>query len=147
MKAWLALAAAVAGVAWSAIVVQSMPVRAEGSGGAVTVRFAAGDRAVAIPFELHHDRIYLNVAVNGSVPLRFILDSGASQTVLALRNARTLGLGLQSVGKVEGGIGEPVEAYLATDAVSLAMPGIVISDARLALMPLDLTEQWTAFLV
>ncbi len=126
---------------WSAIVVQSGPVTLQGSGDAVTVRFAAGDRAVGIPFELHNNQIYLKVAVNESGPLWFILDTGASQTVLALRQARTLRLGLHSVGKVEGGIGEPADAYLATDAVSFAVPGIVISDASVAIIPLDLTEQ------
>jgi hypothetical protein len=72
---------------------------------ACDARFASGKSALAIPFELVDDHIYLRVSVNGSSPLSFILDTGASHTILNLRNANAFGMGLQPLGKVEGGIG------------------------------------------
>jgi Aspartyl protease len=55
----------------------------------VDTRFASGKSALAIPFELddyHIDNhIFLHVSINGSSPLSFILDTGASHTVLSLR--------------------------------------------------------------
>src|SRR5437764_1426314 len=58
-------------------------------------RFASGQSALAIPFRLDDNCIYLRVGVNGSRPLSFMLDSGASKTILSLRNARSFDMQLQ----------------------------------------------------
>jgi predicted aspartyl protease len=105
-------------------------------------RFVSGESALAIPFELIDDHIYLRVPVNGSPPLSFILDTGASRTILSLRNAKSFGMELQPVGKVEGGIGaEPPDAYLITDAVSFSLPGVVLSDESVVALSLDNTQE------
>jgi predicted aspartyl protease len=105
-------------------------------------RFASGTSALAIPFELVDSHIYLRVSVNGSPPLSFILDTGAGYNVLSLRNAKSLGMGLQLVGKVEGGIGhQPPDAYLATDAVSFGLPGVELSGKSLVVFSLDKTQE------
>jgi len=107
--------------------------------------FTSGKRSLAIPFELDHNHIYLRVSVNGSPPLSFILDTGASHTVLSLQNAKAFGLGLQPVGNVEGGIGaEPLEAYITTDNVSYSLPGVVVSDQSLIVLPLDKAQECVA---
>src|SRR5262245_3868390 len=108
------------------------------------VRFASGRSALAIPFELEDtqvdNHIFLRVSVNGSPPLSFILDTGASHTILSLKNAESLRLGLQPIGKVQGGIGdEHQDAYFVRDRVSLGLPGVVLSDSTLVAVSLDLT--------
>jgi predicted aspartyl protease len=109
---------------------------------ACDARFASGKSALAIPFELVDDHIYLRVSVNGSSPLSFILDTGASHTILNLRNANAFGMGLQPLGKVEGGIGaESPDAFLITDKVLFSLPGVVLSDESLVAIPLDKTEE------
>lgn len=55
-------------------------------------RSAAGKSALAIPFELVDSHIFLRISVNGSRPLSFILDTGASHTILSLRNAGSVTL-------------------------------------------------------
>ena len=105
------------------------------------IHFATGNSALAIPFELVNDHIYLKVSVNGSAPLSFVLDTGASQTVLSLRNAKSSGLSLQPLGKVEGGIGEPPDVHFVTDTLSLGLPGVVLSGHAVAVISLDMAEQ------
>jgi len=105
-------------------------------------RFASGKSALAIPFELVDSHIFLRVSVNGSPPLSFILDTGASHTILSLRNAKSFGMGLQQIGKVEGGIGdEPPDAYLVTDTVSFSLPGVVHSGESVVAFSLDKTHE------
>jgi len=105
-------------------------------------RLASGKSALAIPFELDDNHIYVRVSVNGSQPLSFILDTGASHNILSLRNAKSLGMGLQLVGKVDGGIGsEPPDVYLITDAVSYSLPGVALSGQSLVAISLDETQE------
>src|SRR5688572_4174201 len=66
-------------------------------------RFSSGKSAVAIPFELDDNLIYVPVRVNGSRPLSFILDTGA-HSIIHARHARTSGLKLKLIGPA-GGIG------------------------------------------
>jgi predicted aspartyl protease len=105
------------------------------------VRFTAGNSALAIPFDLYDGLIVVHVGVNGSAPLSFILDTGASSTTLSVRLAPALGLNLQSVGKTSGGIGERPDAYLVTDPLVFELPGVAVSGPPVAAVPLEMTEQ------
>jgi hypothetical protein len=110
------------------------------------IRFTSSKSALAIPFELADryvdNHIFVHVGINGSQPLSFILDTGASHTVINLRNARSLGLNLQQVGKVEGGTGDdPLDAYLITDEVSFTLPGVVLSSSKVVAVALDKTQE------
>ena len=68
-------------------------------------RFAEGDRAAGLPITLNSNHIFVDVSVNGSAPLSFLLDTGADTTVINLRRAKELGFALQ--GSMEGrGAGE-----------------------------------------
>lgn len=101
-------------------------------------RFVSGQRALAIPFELRDGIIYLRVSVNGSPLLSFNLDTGASYTVLNLSLAKSLGVGLQSLGKIEGGSGAATpEYYRVTDGVSFRLPGVVFTSQGVVAMALD----------
>jgi len=82
-------------VSWAGIAL-SFVVAVHASAGAQApadaVRFAVGSEALAIPFDLYNGLIVVRVIVNGSAPLSFILDTGASHTTLSVRRARALGL-------------------------------------------------------
>ena len=62
------------------------------------VRFTSGRNALKIPFRLYNNHIYLRVAVNGSAPLWFVLDTGAIN-IIASKHARALGLKLTPAGR------------------------------------------------
>jgi len=79
--------------------------------------------------------------VNASVPLSFILDSGASYSVISLRKAKSFDMAMQPVGRVEGGIGaQPPDAYLVTDDMTISLPGVEFSGHHVVAMSLDSME-------
>jgi hypothetical protein len=90
------------------------------------------EAAREIDFESRGGMIWLNVSVQGRTePLRFLLDSGASATVLDLAAARRLGMKLGAGGMVQGVQGRCV-AYRAKGLIATA-GGIPIAAAPLAL--------------
>lgn len=99
------------------------------------VRFDAGDSARGIPFELHNNHIYLQVRVNNSEPLSFILDTGGS-SIISRKRAESLGLKVSR--KEQGfGVGEnSVEASLA-QGVSLNLSGVTLSRQTIAAVDLE----------
>ncbi len=102
-------------------------------------RFNSGKSAVAIPFELDDNHIYVRVSVNGSRSLSFILDTGA-YSIIHTRQARSIGLKLKLVGQAGGvGANQP-DVYLVTENVSFSLPGVVFSPRRLVAMSLDGVE-------
>ena len=101
-------------------------------------RFTSGKSALAIPFELEGNVIYLQVRVNDSPPLSFLLDTGSSLHILSLRNATSFGMKLRPPGKGIGGVGVgPPDFYIVTDKVSFSLPGVALSNQNLLAMPLD----------
>jgi hypothetical protein len=69
------------------------------------VVFTAGDSAQDIPIELNGVHIFVQARVNDSEPLWFILDTGASVTVVEKEKAKELGLPMK--GEIEArGAGE-----------------------------------------
>jgi hypothetical protein len=67
---------------------------------ATTARFDLGNSALRIPLEIDNKLILLRVSVNGSKPLRFIFDTGASLSVISSKRAAELGL--KSQGRFSG---------------------------------------------
>ncbi len=99
------------------------------------VHFSSGSTALRIPFELYNNHIYLQVRVNGSKPLSFLLDSGAPH-IIDTGRARALGLKLKSVGKARG-IGEgSVDAYSST-GVTFELPGVSLSGQQIGTIPFE----------
>jgi hypothetical protein len=102
-------------------------------------RFSSGKSALAIPFELDDNLIYVRVSVNGSRPLSFILDTGA-HSIIHAKQARSIGLKLKLIGQA-GGIGaNQPDVYLVTEKVSLSLPGVALSPRRLIAVSLDAVE-------
>lgn len=102
-------------------------------------RFSSGNSALAIPFELDDNLIYVRVSVNGSRPLSFILDTGA-RSIIHARQARSLGLKLKLIGPA-GGIGaNQPDVYLVTEKAAFSLPGVAFSPRRLVAVSLDAVE-------
>lgn len=102
-------------------------------------RFSSGKSALAIPFELDNNLIYVRVSVNGSRPLSFILDTGA-HSIIHARQARSIGLRLKLIGQGEGiGANQP-DVYLVMKKVSFSLPGVVFPHHRLVAASLDAVE-------
>src|SRR5688500_4740244 len=102
-------------------------------------RFSAGKSALAIPFELDDNLIYVRVSVNGSRPLSFILDTGAHSIIHATQ-ARSIGLKLKLIGQA-GGIGaHQPDVYLVSEKVSFNLSGVVFSPRRVVAVSLDAVE-------
>jgi predicted aspartyl protease len=92
----------------------------------------------SIPFELRHGLVYVRVGVNGSSPLNFIVDTGASHTVLGIGGARSLDLPLMQVASVKGGVGSSAPpAYLVTDAVSFSLSAVSYDSNSVVALPLE----------
>jgi photosystem II stability/assembly factor-like uncharacterized protein/predicted aspartyl protease len=66
-------------------------------------RSRAGGKVAAIPFEISGNLIFLQVRINDSAPLWFILDTGASVHVIKQQRAAELGLKLESDEQAFGG--------------------------------------------
>lgn len=103
---------------------------------APSTRFASGNSALHIPFELSSNVIFLQARVNGSEPLWFILDTGASVTVLDSSRAKMLGIKVSGGGDVEGAGESAAAAGMARD-VSFSLPGLDFQAREIAVLPLS----------
>jgi hypothetical protein len=95
-------------------------------------RFTSGSSALNIPLEIDNNIILMQVGVNGSRPLRFIFDTGASHTVLHSRRGAELGLkpeeqvsGTATGGAIQGSL---------TSGVSLKVAGAEVSNQQIGMV-------------
>jgi len=102
-------------------------------------RFTSGNSALAIPFDLDaNNNIYLLVRVNGSRPVFFMLDTGASHNVLSLALAKSLGMKVEPAGTTIDATGaEPQDVYLVLGTTTFALPGLTFSDDTAVAISLD----------
>ena len=97
-------------------------------------RFTAGQSSVKVPIELANDLIVLKVRVNGSGPLHFIFDTGASISVIDPQTAKALGL--RAKGKLNlDATGGSVQSGL-IGPVSLSLAGVSVFRQTLATVDL-----------
>lgn len=99
------------------------------------LNFPAGKSVVEVPFEVEGNWMAIPVSINGSRPLRFVLDTGAQGSFLY--NAEVAdSLNLKVVGKmpIRGGGGMAGEASVAEN-VTFNIGGIELSNGRLAIAP------------
>lgn len=98
------------------------------------VRFDSADRSLNIPLEIDNNIILMRVSVNGSKPLKFIFDTGASASMINSPRARELGL--KSVGQASGNAtGGPITVSI-IKGVSLSVPGATVSNQTVYSMAL-----------
>ncbi|MDT4967922.1 MAG: hypothetical protein QOJ64_2659 [Acidobacteriota bacterium] len=97
-------------------------------------RFSSGDSALKIPLEIDNNIILMRVSVNGSRPLKFIFDTGASVSVINQSLATELGLNAkgQASGDATGG---KIQVSLIR-GVSLSVQGAEVSNQVFASMPI-----------
>ncbi len=60
--------------------------------GTTKINRASGKEIVTIPFELINNRPFVKVMINGQGPFRFVVDTGASMSVLSDKTAKLLGV-------------------------------------------------------
>lgn len=102
-----------------------------------TMHFPAGKDVVEVPFEVENGWMVIPISVNGSRPLRYVFDTGASGTV-GSNPAIVDSLNLKIVGKVQGrgaGGGGAVSEMQLADNVNFSLGGIDLSNGSLALGP------------
>jgi hypothetical protein len=99
-------------------------------------RFTSGTSALRIPFGLLSNVIFLQVRVNGSEPLWFVLDTGASATILDAARAKALGIKVSGGGDVEGA-GENSTAAGMAKNVSFGLPGVDFHAREVGVLPLS----------
>lgn len=114
-------------------------VAASSSAAVLDVSFTSGHSAIKIPFRLYNNHIYLRVAVNGSAPLWFVLDTGA-RNIIASKHARALGLKLTPAGQAIGNGEKTLDAFT-TENVSFALPGVTVTRQRFAVMDWEELEE------
>ena len=98
-------------------------------------RFTSGDSALAIPLENDNNILFMRVSVNGSRPLRFIFDTGASVSVINSELITELKLKVegQASGTATGGA---IQVGL-VNGVSLKVAGAEVANQIVATMSLD----------
>jgi CubicO group peptidase (beta-lactamase class C family) len=102
-----------------------------------TLRFPAGKSVVEVPFEVESGWMLIPVSVNGSRPLRYVLDSGSSG-VVHTNAAMVESLNLKIAGNMQvrgaGGGGATSEVSVAEN-VTFDIGGIELSNGSLAIHP------------
>jgi hypothetical protein len=88
-----------------------------------THRFKTGKSALAIPFELNSNKVFLPVRIDGGPERWFVLDSGCPVTAVDLTLARELGLPVKVQGQLTGA-GEGTTTVGTTKVQSLSLPGL-----------------------
>jgi aspartyl protease len=92
----------------------------------------SGASTPGIPFELHNGHVYVEVRLNDSAALPFLLDTGAGVSAPIVDDSRAKGLGLSRVGSsTAGAIGGRVPITF-FDGVRLFLGGQLISRGRVA---------------
>jgi hypothetical protein len=100
---------------------------------APAVRFTSGNSALKIPLEIDNNLLLLRVSVNDSKPMRFIFDTGASDSVI--NSQRATELGLKTEGEVSGkATGGPIRVAM-IKGVSLSVLGAAVSNQSIGSMP------------
>jgi ketosteroid isomerase-like protein len=103
-----------------------------------TVSFPAGKDSVEVPFETERNWIIIPVSVNGSRPLRFVLDTGAGGTGASLINSAVAdSLKLTIVGRIQAqgaGSGPAMEIPIA-GGVNFDIGGLQLTGGRMSVRP------------
>jgi len=102
-------------------------------------KFAGHSSKADIPFDLYLNLIFLQVRVDNSEPLVFILDSGFEESVLNKSTADKLGLKTSADRTEEAPGGEIELSY--TDSITFNLTGVDIFENRVAVVPLDQLTQ------
>lgn len=109
------------------------------------MRFASGNSALNIPLKILNNHVYLQISVNNSKPLWFMLDTGA-RNIINRRHAQALGLKLDPGGQTSG-VGEGTVDYFFAENVSYTFPGVTIAREKFSVLSLENVEECLKTLV
>jgi predicted aspartyl protease len=98
------------------------------------IRFATGNSALRIPFDMANRHIAFHARVNGQDGLRFVLDTGAGGSILDAQRAEALGL--KAIGEQRSvGAGGP-EMGSIVHGVTVGLPGVEFVDQTMGTLAL-----------
>jgi hypothetical protein len=103
----------------------------------VSAQRVTGDLVTTVPFRLLDNQVFLDVRVNHSPPISFILNTGGPFTLISRRRAELLGMTLERIGNFKAVGADSLEADLVGDNVSLYVGDAVLSDQRLVATSFD----------
>lgn len=102
--------------------------------GTTKINRSSGRDVATVPFELINNRPFVNVMINGKGPLRFVIDTGASLSVLSDKAAERLGIKAVARGgnaRAVGGTGSFPILYGLLDSLTMG-------EARIDTVPIYL---------
>ena len=105
---------------------------------AFDMRLAHGNSALRIPFKRNNNFILLQGRINDSAPLWFMLDTGASITVINKDRAAQLGLTLH--GDLEIGTSGASTGFSIVRDASFALPGAEVINQKVGAISLSIFE-------
>ena len=112
-----------------------------GAAGSGSVQPYLGKRTRIIPFIRHGNHILLAVRVNDSQPLRFVLDTGASASVISKKAAELAGLNVKGQHRVSNlGTGEGDPTISRSENVTLILNDIRVQKKEIAVISFDTLE-------
>lgn len=104
--------------------------------------FSQNRRSFSVPFETSSNLVIMKASVNNSKPLAFILDTGASGTVISETTAKDLGLKLE--GEADASVqGGTIEAAFVKNAALRLSKDVALPDLTLAVIRLSGLEAGT----
>ncbi len=102
------------------------------------IHFTGNQKSVSIPFETYNNLIVFSIVLNGTLPLKFILDTGVRSTILLDRSITDL-FGVHYTRNITlTGIGNnrTVEAYVANN-LSVTLPGMTSGSISMLVLKKD----------
>ena len=98
--------------------------------------FSQNRKPFSVPFEANNNLVIVQTSVNSSKPLSFILDTGASGTVISEKAAKDLGLKLEGQAKASAQGGEIEAAFVKNASLRLSkdieLPKLTLAAIRLS---------------
>ena len=98
-------------------------------------KFTSGQTSSRIPFDEDDGYIFLQLRINGSAPLWFGLDTGATHSIIDKRWAESLGMKSESSRQIAGAGGTEDAAIFKN--VSIKLPGVELNNQTLWGLPLE----------
>jgi hypothetical protein len=91
-----------------------------------TAQWPAGKDSVTVPFRLINNHIYVDASINGSTPLPFVFDTGATD-IIQTSAAKILGIAVEGA-LPGGGLGDKMEDFGFAKVKSVAIGGLTLPD-------------------
>jgi len=104
-------------------------------------RIASGTGSAKVPFDLFGNNILIQIRINGSRPIWFVFDSGASVNVINERAAKSLGLATTGTSTLDALGGTARGSFIEGAAISIS--GVEASNQRIVSVPLDALSEYS----